>query len=109
MPITKQQQDIVASVPRYPQEVVDFCEKSDLLEKLDVAVELVKETFPEAERMSVEVEQDPESQHTWVLVNALVRGKATDVLVRHGECVRRLLKVLKWPASTLIRTTYTLA
>jgi hypothetical protein len=108
MPLTKQNLD-VASGLRYSQEVIDFCEKNGLVDKLECAVEILNEAFPEAEGVTVEVEQDPDSRESCVMVNALVAGNANDVRLRHRQCVRRLLKQLKWPASTLVRTTYTLA
>jgi hypothetical protein len=94
---------------RYPQDVAAFSWKHGLSEKLDIAVELINQAFPEAESVSVGMEQDPESDQRWIMVEAVVRGPAGDIRLRHREYVRRLLKLLPWPMSTLIRTTYTLA
>jgi hypothetical protein len=102
MPLTKQAQE------RYPQDVVGFSEQHGLADKLDLVVGLVRQTFPEAQGVTVGMEQGPESQHRWILVDALVSGPAREVRLRHQECVRRLLGLLPWPASTLIRTTYAL-
>src|SRR5437016_9248169 len=55
--------------------------------------------------VTVEMEHDPESNHRWVMVEVLVNGTAKEIRLRHRDCVRRLLKLLPWPASTLIRTT----
>jgi hypothetical protein len=93
---------------QYPQTVVDFCAQHAITDKLAFAVELVNETLPDAESVTVELEQDPDSQQRWVLVNARVAGKAREVRLRHRDCVRRLLSTLQWPAATLLRTTYTL-
>ncbi len=101
MPLPKQAQE------RYPQDVVGFSEQHGLTEKLDLVVGLVEQAFPEAQGVTVGMEQDPEAQHRWILVDAHVSGPAKEVRLRHRECVRRLLD-LPWPTSTLIRTTYTL-
>ncbi len=94
---------------RYPQDVVDFCELRSLADKLDLVVDLVEQAFPDAQRVIVGMEQDPESDQRWILVDALVGGPAKEVGLRHRDCVRQLLHLLPWPTSTLIRTTYTLA
>lgn len=92
----------------YAQDVVDYCWKHGLTDKLDLVVELINQTFPEARSVTVAMEKDPESEQQWILVDALVKGPAKEIRLRHRECVRRLLKMLPWPMSTLIRTTYTL-
>jgi hypothetical protein len=94
---------------RYPQDVADFALAHGITDKLDLVVEAVNLTFPEAQSLTVEIEEDPESDHRCIMVDALVQGNARDVHLRHQDCVRRLLKLLQWPTSTLIRTTYSLA
>jgi hypothetical protein len=94
---------------RYPQDVIDFCGQHGLTDKWQLVVERVDETFPEAQSVTVGMEQDPESNQCWILVDALVPGPAQAIRLRHRECVRQLLRLLPWPLSTLIRTTYTLA
>ena len=112
MPLRKQNWDVVAFGllgERYSQELVEFSLKHGLTDELDLVVELINQAFPEAESVTVGMEQDPESNQHWIMVDALVSGPAKEIRLRHRECVRRLLKSIPWPTSTLIRTTYTLA
>jgi hypothetical protein len=101
MPLTKETWD--------PQEVQAFCLKHDLTDKLDIAVDLINQTFPEAQSVTVGMEDDPEADQRLVLIDVLVQGPAKEIRLRHRECARRILQILPWPQSTLIHTTYTLA
>lgn len=90
-----------------PQEVVDFCVEHKLSESLKLTIERMTLAFPEAERVVVSLEQDPDSHHRWVLVDVVVEGDAKTVSLRHRDCARDLARSLAWPASTLLQTTYT--
>lgn len=93
---------------RYSQEVLDFCEQRGLAEKLDLVVNLMNQTFPQAQRVIVEVEVDPEGDDRYIMVDAIVSGTAWDIGSRHRECVRQIADLLRWPMCTWIRTTWTL-
>jgi hypothetical protein len=105
MSVTQQDR---ATGQRFPQEVADFCSRQGCVAELGLVVELVAQAFPEAKGVTVGLEHDPESEQRWVVVDARVSGPAKDVLARHRACVRRVLELLPWPLTSLIRTTYTL-
>jgi hypothetical protein len=92
---------------RYPADVVAYCEQHDLTEKLDLVVDILAQAFPDAQRIVVGMEDDPESTERWILVEAVVDGPAREIRLRHKECVRRMTDILPWPLWMLIRTTYT--
>jgi len=94
---------------RYSQEVLAFRTQHGIADELDRVVELVNQAFPDAYRVTVEIEKDPESDQRWAMVDVAVQGGAREIRQRHRECVRQIVNVLSWPTSTLIRTTYTLA
>lgn len=94
---------------RYPQDVEAFARQHGLTDKLNLVVELMNQTFPKAESLAVDLEHDPESSDIWIAVDVVVKGVARDVRLCHRDLARRLLDLLPWPMSALIRTNYTLA
>src|SRR5688572_20542065 len=93
----------------HAKEVLAFCQEHGLSEKLQLAVERVTQAFPDAQRMTVAVEQDAESGHRWILIDVIVAGPVNEIHLRHQKCDDELGRLLRWPASALIHTTYTLA
>lgn len=90
-------------------EVNDFCAAHDLSAALDHTIAHLSRAFPEAEKIAVGVEQDPDSHHRWILVDVLIAGRAAEVHSAFTECALNLGLALAWPACTRIHTTYTLA
>jgi hypothetical protein len=98
MTVTKQTDDVMA-----------FCLEHKLTDKLALVVDLMNQAFPDAQSVTVGMEQDPESMDRYVMVDVVVHGTAREVHLRHRDCALEILKVLPWPQYTLIRTIYTLA
>ena len=91
------------------EEATKFAEEFDLFTSLDVAISHLGRAFPDAERISVDVEQDPNSEYRCLLVDVLVAGDASEVHKRHRECASEVALTLKWPAATLVQTIYSIA
>lgn len=89
----------------YPPDVMDFCLQHKCIDKLDLVVEQMKGAFPDAQRIVIGMEDDPESTDRGVLVDVVVAGGPKEIRLRHSECMRRLLPLLPWPEVTLIRST----
>ena len=88
------------------QEAREFCAAHDLSSALDNAVGCLSRAFPEAARITVELEQDPNSHSRWLLIDVLVAGDLADIHGRHRDCARDVARTLKLPNATLIRTNY---
>jgi hypothetical protein len=99
MSLTKQTDD----------DVMAFCLEHKLTDKLALVVDLMNQAFPDAQRVTVGLEQDPESDDRYVMVDVVVHGPAKEVHRRHHDCALQIMNVLPWPQWPLIRTIYTLA
>lgn len=92
-----------------PAEVRDFCASRDLFPSLELALNQVGEAFPDALTVSVGMEDDPESDYRWVLIEFVVRGAVAEVHARFRDCSHKMAYALGLPAATLIRPGYRVA
>jgi hypothetical protein len=99
---------LTASNVSIAPEVGEFCAAHGLPAALETAVDHLGRAFPDAERITAEVGQDPDSHHRWVLLDVLMTGTAAEVHTAFTESALGLGLSLGWPACTLIHTTYTL-
>jgi hypothetical protein len=89
-------------------EVGEFCAAHDLSPALEHAMDHLSRAFPDAERIVVGVEQDPDSHHRWILVDVQMTGSPAEVHSAFTESALNLGLSLSWPACTLIHPSYTL-
>jgi hypothetical protein len=100
---------LTATNTSIPPEVRDFCASRDLIPSLELALNLVGEAFPDSLAISVSMEDDPDSDHRWVLIEFVARGSVAEVHARFRECSRKMTHALGLPAATLIRPGYRVA
>jgi hypothetical protein len=72
--------DWVSEVAAEPDEVRRLAGTSELLAFVKRAVELAGREFPAGSRVSLQVEQDPESVAQWLAVDVAVKKGATGIL-----------------------------
>src|SRR5947209_6556249 len=90
-------------------EASNFCSSHNLSSSLELAMDHLAGAFPDAVKISVELEEDPEADYRWVKIDVAVAGTVTTVHSRYLECAAKLARSLKWPTCTLIRADYTIA
>jgi len=80
----------------FPEAVVEYSRRYGLEEYLNFAVELAREAFrPLAIRL--EVEQDYESDDTWICLTVDVRGTVEEVLAMNRAYTKRWVERVPWP------------
>jgi hypothetical protein len=88
-----------------PATVEEFLEAHGIAEYLAPVVARVKVAFPEALRVEVVLESDPESHHQWVVVEAIVDGPLPELYARHKEVSRDMDRLLPRRVDSLIWTS----
>jgi len=88
------------------REFCDFFGHRELSTYLHVAIGLLKESFPNVERITLQIEQDPETDDRWILISFDVIGEVEDVLSRYDHYTELFVKSVPWPERDQIRVAY---
>jgi hypothetical protein len=97
-----------AAGTQYPEEVAVFCQANNVQAELERAIGLVKHYFPES-KIRVRLKDDHEDEGQWVVVNVVVRSEPEEVARLYREALHEWARTVPWPASAMIRLTYSLA
>jgi hypothetical protein len=83
-------------------EVRDFCQRNDLLDHLRRAVELARGHFSIVGDPVVKLEQDPEVEESYLVLEIRVRGQEDEWIQAHKEYNRSWATSTPWPQVHLI-------
>ncbi len=87
-------------------DVREFCRRNGVVETAKAAVDLAKLCFSGIRRISLEVDNDPESGESWVAMTVFVRGNRGDALAAYRQYVSRWVKLIPWPQRYMVRVSY---
>ena len=87
-------------------EVVAFRDREGLGEELATAIELVGKHFKLLADLVVVLEQDPELDREYLVIEATTRGRTMEVVAAHGSYAREWASRVAWPKSEKIRLNY---
>ena len=78
-------------------EVHAFCERAGIAAYLQLAVQLVREHYPEAREMNAEIVHDPDSGEEWMALNIEVPVGVDEMLARDEPFLDRWIAAAPWP------------
>jgi hypothetical protein len=87
-------------------EVLRFCQRGGLTDYLLRAIALAKHYLDPADSMEVEVEQDPEAEDEWLVLNVPMHGRTDEIVSRYERYVGAWVGETPWPESGKIRVSY---
>ena len=88
------------------QEVLDFCQRHQLLDPLAKAIELVRRCFSVVVEPSVQLEQDPEDGEWYLVLEVRAEGEESECMQAHRAYVRTWANSTPWPAVHMIRLIF---
>jgi len=92
------------STQETPEEVVRFCIRENITTAMFAVARFLKDAFPEARNLRLEVAGDPEGSEEWV--DIMVDVRAADAFERYGAYVDRVSQALAPWESNKIRLLY---
>jgi|SRR5579862_3547318 len=82
-----------------------FCTTRRLLSWLLIALQMVRESFPQSSP-TVRVVKDPDSEDEWITIDVVATGEVSQVIDAERRFMRRLLERLPESESDKIRLAY---
>jgi hypothetical protein len=87
-------------------ELYDFCLRNNLLSYLNVAVELVSNSFPEVKNISLEIEHDPDTAEEWLIIAFEITGSIENILAQYDLYTDLWIGSVPSPERDKIRLSY---
>jgi hypothetical protein len=87
-------------------EVLDFCAREDIGKELDAAIELARTHFCITAGPVVQLEQDPELDNYYLVLEITIRGDTAEIVAAHKEFARQWSSMVPWPKSERVRLVY---
>ena len=78
-------------------EVQAFCKREGIAAYLQLAVQLVREHYPEAREMYAEIVYDPDSDEEWIALHVEVPVDVDEMLARDEPFLDRWIAAAPWP------------
>jgi hypothetical protein len=96
----------VSRVAPRSDEVIEFCQRHAIESCLAKAEELARRLFPHIEKISVELEEDPEDGDQYLVLDVLANGNEDECFNAHKSYLSIWANSVGWPEVRLIRLTY---
>jgi hypothetical protein len=93
-------------LPQVTPEIVEFCSRERITSYLPTAVNSAEKNFPTISELKIEVEQDPETEEEWLVLNVAIRGEVDEVLNNYDNYVNYWVSTVPWPERQKIRLLY---
>lgn len=93
-------------VPTVSNDVLAFCTKHGIIDEARRAVELVEFAFPQSSKITLEVQEDYESEDSWLVIRIWVQLTVDQAHEKFRECMLAWYNEIHWPASGLLRLLY---
>ncbi len=88
------------------KEILEFCQKHDILNELKGATDLAEKCFWSSD-LKLEKEADPETGDTQIVITLSIKNKSREeVLAAYRAFRERSIEIVPWPKSGLIRLSY---
>jgi len=93
-------------LPQITPEIIEFCSRQRITSYLPTAVNSVERNFPTISELKIEVEQDPETEEEWLVLNVTIRGEVGEVLNNYDKYINYWVSTVPWPERQKIRLLY---
>lgn len=93
-------------LPKITPEIIEFCSRERITSYLPTAVNSVERNFPTISELKIEVEQDPETEEEWLVLNVTIRGEVDEVLNNYDKYINYWVSSVPWPERQKIRLLY---
>lgn len=93
-------------LPQITPEIIEFCSRERITSYLPTAVNSVERNFPTISELKIEVEQDPETEEEWLVLNVTIRGEVGEVLNNYDKYINYWVSSVPWPERHKIRLSY---
>lgn len=92
-----------------PEEVLDYCRSHDVLFEARETLLLAHRYFPTGSTTELQIERDPESDESWLLMVATVFGTVELAMAAYLQFVERWVEVTPTAARDRIRIAFHIA
>lgn len=106
--LVKEEQSALQKRLLLKEEVLQFCSEHRLFGYLQNTIKLVKQFFPFVQDITVEKDQDPETDDQWLIISATLGGNLKTALSSYNNYSRMFVKTVPWRGRTKIRFNYNL-
>ena len=97
----------VGSIPT--PEVIEFSERHGILSYVAEAKKLAEQCFPSRTALDICLDDDPEEEGQWIVVEVTMEQDANDFLKAYNRCISLWSERIPTEALALIRLSYNLA
>src|SRR5262249_45029667 len=87
-------------------EVRAFCAQEDITAELRIAIDLAKQCFDLDGEPSVRLEQDPEVESSYLVVDVVAKGSIDGVVAAYNSYASEWATAVAWPKVEKIRLAY---
>ena len=88
------------------QEVSSFCEKYRLTGFLKSAVDIINKSFLSIKEMEFIIEQDPEIEEEWLLIDIAVDGTSEELLDAYDKYIEQWISIAPEPVREHIKLSF---
>lgn len=88
------------------EDVINYSSEHNLQSYLDITIDLIDEFFTSLESSYIEVENDPEFEDEWLLINIAIRGDINSVVEQYDLFISEYVKMIPLPERNKIRLSY---
>jgi hypothetical protein len=93
-------------LPQITPEIIEFCSRERITSYLPSAINSIERNFPTTSELKIEVEQDPETDEEWLVLNVTTRGEVDEVLNHYDKYINYWVSTVPWPERQKIRLLY---
>lgn len=93
-------------LPQVTPEIIEFCSRERITSYLPTAINSIERNFPSISELKIEVEQDPETDEEWLVLNVTIRGEVDEVLSQYDKYIDYWVSTVPWPERQKIRLLY---
>ncbi|MGA2403521.1 MAG: hypothetical protein ABSG91_17745 [Syntrophobacteraceae bacterium] len=93
-------------VPSLPEDMYAFAEKHGLWGNLETAVKLLNDCFPGATSGQLKLENDPETEEEWLVIEFEIDEEIDDILNSYDFYTDLWISSVPWPEREKIRLSY---
>jgi len=88
------------------KELSNFCKKKGILEYLNIAMDIIRESFASVRQLSLSSEQDPETDEQWILIDIAVDGPTGEVLKAYDRYIDQWVSAAPESVRETIKLSY---
>lgn len=89
-------------------DILSFCRRQDILQYLQPAFDLIESSFSSSEELSLQLEEDPDTEEKWVVLDVSVQGEVEKILDEYQSYTSHWVSKVPWPERNKIRLSYNL-